>query len=73
MYETTPERCDDPENELDDQSLFWEELWKNQMNERDTTFNHCQYAEYLDPLTNVNLEEAQGGSSSFDFCCMDPY
>lgn len=66
MYASTLQRCDDPENEFDDQRLFWEELWKIR-----TNFSHCEYKEYLDP-SNVNLEESQG-DFRFHFCCMDPY
>lgn len=72
IYEATIQSCDDPDNKLDDQALFWREFWKKE-SDTTTTFDHCQYDEYLEPTKRNNLESAQQSGSSFGVCCMDPY
>jgi hypothetical protein len=69
VVNTTLDRCEDPKNKIDDQSLFWEEFWK--YNETHTTekFHHCNVMEYVDPSNKHGSTDA----SSFNFCCLDPY
>jgi hypothetical protein len=85
ITEATLDRCQDPENTIDDQTLFWKEFWKvkkdlegfydeERRNKGEiTTFHHCGFQEYENPelmLPNENKEESNVG---FHWCCIDPY
>ena len=69
-FEETLEKCNNPDNHLDDQALFWKTFWEltkvNPMG-----ISHCEYDEYLEP-TKHNLDQVQS-KTNFNFCCPDPY
>ena len=75
VVESTLERCQDPNNDIDDQSLFWQEFWKVKKDIEGHyggpvkgSFHHCGFEEYEDP------ESVQEDTkSSFNWCCLDPY
>mmetsp|Transcript_11369 Transcript_11369/g.27240 ORF Transcript_11369/g.27240 Transcript_11369/m.27240 type:complete len:432 (-) Transcript_11369:1052-2347(-) len=75
VIESTLERCQDPNNEIDDQTLFWEEFWKVKKDVEGYyggpskgSFHHCGFEEYENPELVENEIK-----SSFDWCCLDPY
>lgn len=62
-------RCEQPSNRLDDQTLFWQEVWKHHLDDN-TAMHHCKLDEYESPST-VNLEASK--DVDFSFCCLDPH
>jgi hypothetical protein len=82
MFQNTLRRCEEPKNKLDDQKLFWEELWKINKSSPDGTFHHCDHTEHLDPST-VDLKRKKkkkkqrrrivSQHAAFNYCCLDPY
>jgi hypothetical protein len=73
IYEATLQSCNDPDNELDAQTLFWQTFWQKDDSKKTTTFHHCHHDEYLKPIKTKKLESEQQSGSSFRVCCMDPY
>lgn len=72
IVNSTLHRCDKPENELDDQALFWQELWNHkQTSYRNNTFHHCSLSEYIEPFA-FDLEDMHP-TAVFNFCCLDPF
>jgi len=70
IVDKTLERCGEPDNEIDDQTLFWQEFWKVE-NSRKGEFHHCKFDEYQDPTA---VAETKGSANAtFHWCCMDPY
>lgn len=72
IMERTLTRCNDPENKIDDQTLFWYSYWyeKKKLGEN-ANFHHCGSKE-----ENLDISESLEAKSpvlSFDICCMDPY
>ena len=74
VVKSTLDRCQNPKNEIDDQTLFWEEFWKvkkhleskgdGQNPSELTTYHHC------------GLEydaTKEGTNSTFHWCCIDPF
>lgn len=76
IIEQTLQRCQDPENKIDDQTLFWEEFWNvrnNLTREKKASFRHCKLDEYENPLAMLPSDKNRAKIESFKWCCMDPY
>jgi hypothetical protein len=84
IFQNTLRRCEEPENKLDDQELFWKELWKINKSSPDGTFHHCDHSEHIDP-SSVDLKRKKkkrkkkqrrrnvSQHAAFNYCCLDPY
>ncbi|KAL3908670.1 MAG: hypothetical protein SGARI_002958, partial [Bacillariaceae sp.] len=72
VIDSTLKECAKPDNEIDDQSLFWHEFHKVRKGAETSSqpMHHCNVAEYLEPSTqNIEAKDL----SAFNYCCLDPY
>jgi hypothetical protein len=72
VVNATLEKCSEPSNRIDDQTLFWKQFWKfNKTSyKKGEIFHHCDVDEYVDPFTH-NMRASN--EAVFNFCCLDPY
>jgi len=66
---STLEKCARPDNELDDQTLFWQEL-------RNRTTRHCTATEMDSPVASApKFSNSTGETPPLppNLCCLDPY
>lgn len=65
ILDETLQRCDEPENELDDQALMWTVIREAAANK---TWHHCPAHAH-----NMTLEDSPIEEGTSQYCCLDPY